>query len=219
MATRTITLNGMAGLELIGQPDECPWCHNSITPNYMGARQALNRSIEVFYSCPDQNCERGFIGYFNFNEYNRTWSYTGNTTQGNIRDRIFSETISKISSSFVVIYNEAFVAEQQYLMEICGVGYRKALEFLIKDYAIKNHPEDQTAIEKKLLGPCIEDYVDNTKIKSVAKRAAWLGNDETHYIRKWEGKNLDDLKRLIDLTTHWIEMEDLTNKIIIDMPE
>ena len=93
------------------------------------------------------------------------------------------------------------------------------MEFLIKDYAIHNKPTEKEKIEKKLLGPCIADYVDDNRIKTVAKRAVWLGNDETHYVRKWEGKNLEDLKKLIELTVHWIEMEYLTKSFETEMPE
>ncbi|MBK7871124.1 MAG: DUF4145 domain-containing protein [Saprospiraceae bacterium] len=134
-------------------------------------------------------------------------------------NKVFSETISSISPSFSTIYNQAIFAEQNGLNEICGVGYRKALEFLIKDYSILSNPQDKEKIEKKLLGACIDQYVTDSRLKAVSKRAVWLGNDETHYIRKWEGKNLDDLKRLIDLTIHWIEMEALTKSFEDEMPE
>jgi hypothetical protein len=103
------------------------------------------------------------------------------------------------------------------LTEICGIGYRKALEFLIKDYLISNLPDEEEHIKKKLLGKCINDYVENPNIKEMAKRAVWLGNDETHYIRRWENKDINDLKILIDITVHWIEMEVLTNKYKDDM--
>jgi hypothetical protein len=53
----------------------------------------------------------------------------------------------------------------------------------------------------------------------VAKRAVWIGNDETHYIKKWNNKDLTDLKILIDLTLHWIEMESLTETYYVEMPE
>jgi hypothetical protein len=33
------------------------------------------------------------------------------------------------------------------------------------------------------------------------------------------GKDLQDLKKLIDLTVHWIEMEETTREIMTDMPE
>ena len=41
----------------------------------------------------------------------------------------------------------------------------------------------------------ISRYIDDSNIKNVAKRAVWLGNDETHYIRKWEDKDLSFLKK------------------------
>jgi hypothetical protein len=47
-----------------------------------------------------------------------------------------SATISKVSPDFCAIYEEAFKAEQYSLLLVAGPGYRKALEFLIKDYII-----------------------------------------------------------------------------------
>ena len=52
----------------------------------------------------------------------------------------------------------------------------------------------------------------------MAERAIWLGNDETHYVRVWEAQSLADLKKLISLTLHWIEMEELTNSFEVNMP-
>jgi hypothetical protein len=46
-----------------------------------------------------------------------------------------------------------------------------------------------------------------------------LGNDETHYVRKWEDKDLTDLKTVIELTLHWIEMAEMTDSVMNDMPE
>lgn len=206
---------GRARLE--GNPDKCPYCHKTITPTFLYGH-VNNRTMEVLNICPNPQCNMSFIGYYNQFGQNY-YRFNGQTTQGRLVDQAFNESIQSISYSFVIIYNQAYAAEQQNLMEICGVGYRKALEFLIKDYAILNNPEDREKIERKLLGPCITEYVDDSRIKSVSKRAVWLGNDETHYIRKWEGKNLEDLKKLIDLTVHWIEMEILTKSFEADMPE
>jgi hypothetical protein len=133
--------------------------------------------------------------------------------------RQFSDTIQNTSKEFCEIYNQAYASESQGNLKICGVGYRKALEFLLKDYLIELHPGKVDEIKSKFLGKCIEEYVSNTNIKAVAKRAVWLGNDETHYVRIWEGKDLDDLKKLVDLTVHWIEMEKLTDSVMKEMPE
>jgi hypothetical protein len=47
----------------------------------------------------------------------------------------------------------------------------------------------------------------------------WLGNDETHYVRKWENKDINDLKRLIAMTVAWVEIELFTVQLEKDMPE
>jgi hypothetical protein len=68
------------------------------------------------------------------------------------------------------------------------------------------------------LASCIKTYVKNDKIQTVASRAVWLANDETHYVRKWDDKELKDLKELIKLTVLWIEMEETTAELLKDMP-
>jgi hypothetical protein len=90
---------------------------------------------------------------------------------------------------------------------------------LNKDYVIRSHQDKAEEIRKLNLGKCISDYVSDEKVKQVSARAVWLGNDETHYERKWEDKDLNDLKTLIRLTLHWIEMDEMTQKALQDMPE
>jgi len=43
--------------------------------------------------------------------------------------------------------------------------------------------------------------------------------DGTHYVRKWEGKDIEDLKRLIQLTMNWIQSDFLTRDYEEKMPE
>ncbi len=124
----------------------------------------------------------------------------------------FMEGVAEISESFVTIYSQAQEAEGLALTELVGVGYRKALEFLIKDYLINKSPEKEEEIKKMMLSKCISEFVDNPNIKKCATMAAWLGNDETHYVRTWPEHDLQDLKTLIELTQHWIAMEVITSK-------
>lgn len=199
-------------------PNICPFCHGKITPNLIFGNKK-SRTMDVFMSCPDKLCLRSFVGEYNQLGSNNLYVYANKVTKGNIIRKEFAKTICDISPSFIEIYNQSFYAEQEQLFEICGVGYRKALEFLIKDYSILKNPDKKRIIEVTPLTKCIADYITDSKIISVAKRAVWLGNDETHYVRKWEGKNLEDLKLLIEVSLHWIEMEQLTEKFSDDMPE
>ncbi len=199
-------------------PDECPFCHLGINPRPFVEVACLNNEHLHFpLRCPRRECQRLFIGYYH-NEGGRKHVLVG-VSQGTRQAADFSQAIQDLSPNFVKIYQQADVAEQEELLEICGVGYRKALEFLVKDYAIHKHPNEEEKIKKKFLGACIKDYIDHAQIKSMAKRATWLGNDETHYIRTWEDKELKDLKTLIRLTIHWVEMEAETERYEQEMQE
>ena len=119
----------------------------------------------------------------------------------------FSDHITALSPQFVDIYHQSQKAEFAGLNELCGMGYRKALEFLIKDFAAYTHPDKISEIESSFLGNCISTYIDNKKIKALATASAWLGNDETHYIRKHQNYNSQDLKRFINTLVAFIEYE------------
>ena len=191
----------------------CPFCHSKITPNYL----FLNED-NLFVSCPNSDCNKHFV--LNPDHYGAFTIVQPNATP---EHKTFSETINRVSSEFSVIYNQAFEAEQIHLGQISGVGYRKALEFLIKDYLLSNISQDDTngreRIKIKLLGQCIAEDVMNERIRTVAKRAVWLGNDETHYVRKWTDKDVSHLKQLIELTVRWIESEIETQELLAEMPE
>ena len=207
---KIITYDGYAD-NIDKYPDFCPHCHKHQVPKYISGLQ-YHRIIEAFFQCTNTHCNKGFIAYY--------WEgFLMNTSIGTFLEKEFSEIIKKISPQFSIIYNQAYFAEQNNLNQITGVGFRKALEFLIKDYAIKNNSSEEESIKKAPLMQVINKYIDDLNIKNVATRAVWLGNDETHYIRVWEDKDLSFLKQLIDLTIHWIEAEELTKTMIEEMPD
>ncbi len=197
-------------------PDTCPHCHYSVVPIHIHTSIDSANAYLTFY-CPRNECSKFFISEYYMSDSGHF--YFERFLNGIPKGIIYSETINNISSGFVDIYHQSEQAEHQDLKDICGVGYRKALEFLIKDYIISGNPELKSTVENKLLAACIGDHIENSMIVDISKRAVWLGNDETHYIRKWEGMDISHLKKLIALTVHWIETEALTNSMIADMPD
>lgn len=115
--------------------------------------------------------------------------------------------------------NQAEAAGSAGLDQLVGIGLRKALEFLIKDFAIAEQPNEKTNIEKIMLGPCITKYITDPKVQFCASRAAWLGNNETHYVRKWTTMDISNLRDLIRLIVLWIEGDLLMKKYKDEMPE
>lgn len=207
-------------------PDECPLCHSGIHPKYQyafcdRARYKKKNCLQVVFKCPRKECGNLFIGYYVSIDTDlpkcRKFMLTDMRPKDKTESR-FSYIIENISNNFCTIYNQAMVAESYELSEICGAGYRKALEFLVKDYLIKLHPKKEEEIKKNYLASCIKEYIEDPRVRLVAERAVWLGNDEVHYSRKWEKKDLADLKRLIKLTVNWIEMEQMTKDVKIEMP-
>lgn len=120
----------------------------------------------------------------------------------------FSESLVTLSKTFCETYDESVRAQENGLTQICGAGFRRALEFLCKDYAIFRlgpAPDDQRQrIARMQLGQCIKDFLPQ-QIQQAAARAAWLGNDETHYYRVWTDRDVNDLRALIDLTAKSID--------------
>jgi len=133
----------------------------------------------------------------------------------------FSQSIKSLSPSFCEIFKQSCVAEENSLDQIAGPGYRKSLEFLIKDYLVsykyKDEETKQKTVKQSLLGKCISDHVDENRIKQCAARATWLGNDETHYTRKWNEKNIGHLKELISMTVGWIDLVIQSDQYLEDM--
>ena len=84
------------------------------------------------------------------------------------------------------------------------MGYRKSLEFLIKDYAIFKYPDSRPDIENSPLSKCINTFIEEPQINVLAKASAWIGNDETHYIRKHESYDISNLKHFISATVAYI---------------
>ncbi len=198
-------------------PSVCPQCRHGIQAIFLTSHLfAEAKRLQLACRCPIETCQKLFIA--TYTEGYSNWSIDSLAPLSPIAPAV-NPAIKSISPDFMAIYAEAHDAEQRGSTKIAGAGYRKALEFLVKDYLISQRPEDADTIKRVQLGACIENYVDDGRIKAVAKRAAWLGNDETHYVRLWEGKNLAHLVRLIDLTMNWIMMEVETAAALADMPE
>ena len=201
--------------------ERCPICHHEIWPEIIHhhTRKFPDlRTVTVFFHCP--KCTDVFAARYDLTQ-TANLGHTGileSISPKHFKPSEFEQSIDEISPRFVKIYNQAFEADERGLDEICGMAYRKALEFLIKDYLCIENPEEVEKIKSMTLSSCINTYIDNVKIKTLAERSAWLGNDETHYVRKHTDYNVNDLKKFINALVHYISME-ITVKKALDIPK
>lgn len=118
-----------------------------------------------------------------------------------ISENGFSEHICNLSPRFVQTYSESDTAYKNGLLTICGGGFRKALEYLVYDYAVFKYPDKEDEIQKKDLYGRINTYLSAAEdIQDLADAARKLGNDFTHIITKGDSDySLENLRAFITL--------------------
>ena len=124
-----------------------------------------------------------FIAYL-LNSYDRTYEIKHIKVIPNLPSDIpISDDVEMVSPIGKQIYVQALKAEHEQLDHIAGIGYRKALEFFVKDFS---KDED---------------------LKTFALASAYIGNDEGHYYRNNPDKDFTDLKNYLHGVIHYMEMK------------
>ena len=199
----SINFRDMRSTVTIDTPSKCPHCGRTMSPQYVGQSTSSeeasildNGRFAVIFRCSFEDCLKYFVIEYINDDYESA-SMVDYTYRPPIKVKL-PENIEKVSPVFIEIYSQATIAESEALNQIAGVGYRKAAEFLIKDYAISKNKDDEEKIKAIMLGQVIAEYLnDFPKIQVLAKSVAWIGNDETHYVRRHDNKDIQDLKKFI----------------------
>lgn len=188
-------------------PNMCPFCHVKNIPKALwyeedASYESAQEGILSVWQCANEECHNLYVTEHVFN-YDEVYfkRYLNGTHPGpiwpkpieNLKDASTGE-----QTKFIETYLQSLKAEMAGLSEICGMGYRKSIEYLVKDWAIQNNPDKQGEIEQLWLGQVISNYYSG-ELKDILERATWLGNDQSHYNKLFEDFDLGDLKELIAL--------------------
>ena len=194
--------------------EKCSNCNKALAPEKLYSI-IIEKNDEYYLYVADfcNSCKSVLITEYKVNKINdRNFEFEKalKTSPQTYQMEKFDENIEKISPQFIKIYNQSLQAEKTGLDEIAGLGYRKSVEFLIKDFAIYKNPEKEDKIKNTWMKVCIEKYIDNEQIKVLAERSDWIGNDEAHYVRKQEDRDITDMKRFIKAMVYFIGMTLIT---------
>ena len=199
-------------------PEECPHCGKIMSPKFYDAvsdyrydDRSNNVTVSMLLKCV--SCDLFFTRMFFPNQLidrkipsELKLSYTP-PVEANI-----PEEIESMSPNFSAIYTQALTAKQSGLDQIYGMGLRKALEFLVKDFAIYLNPTESENIKKQSLGSVIKTYfTEFADITALFTAAAWIGNDETHYERKHPDKDAETIRKFISVT-----MSQISSRLVLD---
>lgn len=198
------------------EPNICPHCHvvNEPELKHFEWTTSLENEHQLIslWRCTNKKCERKFpvlYEHIGGNNYDLVRFLDGlpkgpdwpkpieDLKSGKTEDKP-AEGKEPIQTRFIKTYLQSLIAESEGLDEIAGMGYRKAIEYLVKDWAIQENPSESDSINGLWLSAVIDKYYDGD-LKGILERATWLGNDQAHYNKLFEEYDIDILKELIDL--------------------
>src|SRR6266480_7070284 len=139
-------------------PDVCPRCHRSVHPKETYIALLAERALfQAIYRCTHQSCQEAFVATYKAggSAGGRPVFVLANTAPIAPRPTAFPSDVATLSPTFVDIHGQVDSAEAAHLSQLVGIGLRKALEFLVKDYAIYKNPSHVDAIRKAPLAKCI----------------------------------------------------------------
>ncbi|CAM3813566.1 DUF4145 domain-containing protein [Flavobacterium gelidilacus] len=180
-------------------PSNCPHCHRDIEPIQISTYAEKDICYSI-WKCTFRECGKAFVASYKITGQ-RTSEFVGFLDGTPIAPH-WPEIINKLNSKFITTYMQALHAEYLGLDEISGMGFRKSIEYLVKDYLIQRDSSLEGKIEDSLLAKVIgENFTlsQEADLKDLLQRATWLGNDMTHYLKYHDNFDILDLKELIKL--------------------
>jgi hypothetical protein len=201
-------------IDINSLPDTCPICNTVIAPHilYTYVLQNDNHNITLshsFFGCP--KCSKTFCVTYRISEYTSNRgvysSYPIHTLPYPENKMPISESIEKSFPVAMDLFRQAEKAENFELSDLSGMGYRKALEFLIKDALIELNIEGRENVVKLTLCQAIDKCADAPKLRKAAHAARDLGNDFAHYEQRCDADDISALKSLLKQTFYWLDAE------------
>lgn len=161
----------------------CPHCHVAITPienSQIISKDTDNTPVHIgIWTCSNQACQKVFVTLYK--KVGNDFKF-GRFLNGLPKGPIWPKPIAELRSGnpkvkeaeettrFIKTYLQSLVAENNGLDELAGMGYRKAIEYLVKDWAIRKVPDDKEKIESLWLGQVISKYFDGD-LEEILERA------------------------------------------------
>lgn len=194
----------------ITYPEICPVCHTRVRPDFIYGHMddSSDQYFSVLFSC---SCGNIFMSKYQLGD-----SYYGNysseyklSVPNGFEGEKFDDRISAISKDFVEVYNQSLEAETLGLKAICGAGYRKAIEYLIKSYCSLLDPKNEKQIWNENLGSTI-NRIEDKRMRALYFATKEIGNDQTHTIIKLS-EGIPEMKEYIQALVAYINFIGLSN--------
>ncbi len=187
------------------KPATCPFCgYGTDAPITNKNHFQLNDHYVIMATCKCTSCGQTF---FFVSEYLNGHEYEPIMIPSISFIRYENKILSKISERFIDMYNQALQSEFVGNYELAAIGYRTALEIIIKDFAINELGIPREAVVKKKLYDAIGEYLNQNELINTSDVVRILGNDHTHFERKYPQHDFELLKGYMDIFLKQIEVQ------------
>lgn len=195
-------------------PTICPHCNAFVQPKIVDNRLlTFNKDncllIIVFKG---ECCNNSFYGTYSYSNNNATLL----DIYPHLKSISLPEKIKQLSPRFTNLYEQSYTAEQNNHIELAGSGYRNAIEVLIKDFAIKKLNAPKKDVCNMKLYDAIGSFLKEVNIDtSAADVVRVLGNDYTHYQRKYDDIDFIVVKKYLEIFIQQVETKLLLMEPIV----
>lgn len=183
---------------IINIPKQCPHCLLMVDPipsQYYDFNYSDENFLAVSFKCP--SCDKHYVCTFLSDD--ESSSYCCKNTYPSSHYVLKDKILENISPRFVDMYNQALLCEHNQHFDLSSIGYRAALEILVKDFAINTLNKDSVEVKKHSLYTAIKEYLNCSDLIKSADVVRILGNDYAHYERKYPEHDFDVLKSYMDI--------------------
>ena len=191
--------------------NKCPICNFGIDltndwRHFHSIGDTNEFDIITLHVCP--HCYHAFCIFHHMKYENRKLKEISQSVYPNNVENIeIKEEIREISPRFYEIYGQCKNAKNEGFTELYGMGFRKALECLVKDYASQKNPDKKDEIIAKSLHNCIIDYFGDFEGKEEMLACKWIGNNETHYLNENKSEDFNLFEGFIEDIIYYIHRE------------
>ena len=203
--SKTFSMNDSSYNFSLQKPMLCPICgafqDGTIISKAMHSGPDDTQIGTVGYKC--SHCAKPYVVLYKIDWKSKTGDFGGFYPPASIDYE--NETLESMSPRFISTYNQALRAESRGDIELASIGYRQALECLVKDYAINELRAEREQVVKKSLCDAISEYLGEKDLVSTADVIRILGNDYAHYERKYPELDFALLKRYMEIFIKLVE--------------
>lgn len=195
-------------------PIRCPNCNYSIHPTIVDHTKLKYSSTHslLIISYKGDCCSVPFYATYKYASHKANLL----DVYPHLKPATLPEKIKELSPRFANLYEQSYTAEQNGHIELAGSGYRNSIEVLIKDFAILKLGASSNKVCEMKLYDVIGTYLKEVNLDtSAADIVRVLGNDYTHYQRKYDDIDFLVVKKYLEIFIQQIDTKLLLMEPII----